>query len=228
MSTRIILVDDHEILRTGLRGLLEREKDIEVIAEAEDGRVAIDYVKTMEPDLILMDISMPKLNGIEATRQIKARYPNIKIIALSMYPNELFIEEMLKAGVSGYLLKDCDYKELIDAIRTVMAGRIHLCSRASNIMLNNYLHDTHSIDNSPFSILTTREREVLQLVTEGNSTKEIAALLSVSVKTVETHRQQIMKKLDIHNIAELTKYAIKTGITPSDGWIFPPDQTNQI
>ena len=212
MSMKIVLADDHEIMRDGLRGLLEREHDFEIVAEAENGRMAVDFARELEPDIMIMDIGMPDMNGIAATRQIKAEYPDIKVIALSMYSDERFIEEMLQAGVSGYLLKDCAFDELITAIRTVAEGRVHLSPDVTTIMLNSFLHKKHGRDDSS-SILTNREREVLQLIAEGNSTKEISALLNISVKTVDTHRQKIMNKLDIHKVAELTKYAIRMGLT---------------
>jgi len=213
MSIKVILADDHEMMRKGLRSLFEQEIDIEVIAEAENGRKAVELAWELQPDIIIMDVSMPDLNGIEATRQIKKDFPDIKVIALSMYTNERFILEMLKAGVSGYLLKDSAFEELIKAIRTVMLDRVHLSPEVTSIMLNEFMQKAQHKDNTSFSVLTAREREVLQLIAEGNTTKKIASQLNVSVKTVDTHRQHIMEKLDIHNIAELTKYAIRLGLT---------------
>lgn len=213
MKTRVLIADDHKIVRDGLRALLEKRADLEVIAEAEDGRTTVQLAQELSPDVIIMDISMPDLNGVEATRQILSDAPQIKVIALSMHSDRRFVTEVFKAGASGYLLKDCAFEELHTAIHTVRANHTYLSAQIAEVVLNDYLRNLPQSDESVFSVLTEREREVLQLLAEGKSTKEIAASLHVSVKTVETHRQRTMDKLDVHSVAELTKYAIREGLT---------------
>ena len=213
MSIRVLLIDDHRIVREGLRGLLEKEADMEVIAEAEDGLAVLGLVQEMSPDIVIMDVAMPNLNGIEATRQIIAKVPDIKVLALSMYSDKRFVTGMLSAGASGYLLKDCAFEELIQAIRVVAANRTYLSPMVADIVVKDYLYCLEKTDSSAFSILTAREREVLQLLAEGRTVKDIASDLCLSIKTIETHRQHIMNKLNIHSIAELTKYAISEGLT---------------
>lgn len=209
---RIVIADDHMIVKDGLRSLLERQPDMEVVAEANDGRTALEYVNNLLPDVVIMDISMRELNGIEATRMVTSQSPGVKVIALSMYSDKQFIKGMLKAGASGYMLKDSAFKELIVAIQTVVRNKIYISPGIADIVTEDYLQHLSEEDTSAHSLLTTRELEVLQLLAEGNSTKHVASSLSISVKTVESHRQKIMKKLDIHNIAGLTKYAIREGI----------------
>jgi DNA-binding NarL/FixJ family response regulator len=213
MNARILLVDDHKITRQGLRSLLEKETDMKVVAEAEDGRAAVRLVRELKPDLVIMDVSMPDMNGMEATRQVVAESPAAKVVALSMHSDTLFATEMLKSGASGYLLKDCAFEELATAIRTVMDGKMYLSPAISGVVVEDYLYRLSKTDFSNADVLTNREREVLQLLAEGKSTKQIALKLHISVKTVETHRRQIMEKLDIHSVAELTKYAIRKGFT---------------
>jgi two-component system response regulator NreC len=213
MSITILLADDHKITREGLRSLLDKQDGMEVVAEAEDGRTTVSLVRELLPDVVIMDVSMPDLNGMEATRQITGELPNVKIIALSMHSDELFVTEMLKSGASGYLLKDCAFEELERAIRAVVVGQTYLSPCISGVVVNGYLHGLSEADFSSSEVLTDREREVLQLMAEGKSTKQIALKLHISVKTVETHRRQIMDKLDIHSVAELTKYAIRKGLT---------------
>jgi len=213
MSIRILLADDHKITRQGLRSLLEKQPDMEVVAEAEEGRTAVRLVRELVPNVVIMDVSMPDLNGMEATRQIVGEFPNVKIIALSMHSDSLFVTEMLRSGASGYLLKDCAFEELERAIRTVVADKTYLSPSISGLVVDDYLHRLSKADFSDSEVLTDREREVLQLMAEGKSTKQIALRLHISVKTVETHRRQIMNKLDIHTVAELTKYAIRKGLT---------------
>jgi DNA-binding NarL/FixJ family response regulator len=213
MSLRILLADDHKITRQGLRSLLEKQQDMEVVAEAEDGREAIRLAAEMAPDVVIMDITMPDLNGVEATKQILAKSPDIKIIGLSMHSDTVFVTEMLKSGAAGYLIKDCAFEELVRAIRTVIDNKVYLSPSISGVVVEDYIQRLSQTNFTGPDILSDREREVLQLMAEGNSTKRIAAKLHISVKTVETHRRQIMNKLDIHTVAELTKYAIRKGLT---------------
>ena len=213
MSIRILLADDHKITRQGLRSLLEKQQDMEVVGEAEDGRTTVSLVRELSPSVVIMDVTMPDLNGVEATRQIVGQSPDVKIIALSMHSDTLFVTEMLRSGASGYLLKDCAFEELARAIHAVVAGKTYLSPSVSGVVVDDYLHRLSKADFSDSQVLTDREREVLQLLAEGKSTKQIALKLHISVKTVETHRRQIMNKLDIHTVAELTKYAIRKGLT---------------
>ncbi len=213
MSVKILLADDHKITRQGLRSLLEKEPDMEVVAEAEEGRTAVRLVRELLPDVVVMDVSMPDLNGMEATHQIVAEHPNVKVIALSIHSDNLFVSEMLKSGASGYLLKDCAFEELARAIHVVVDGKTYLSPAVSGVVVDDYLHRLARTESPSSEVLTDREREVLQLMAEGKSTKQVALKLHISVKTVETHRRQIMSKLDIHTIAELTKYAIRKGLT---------------
>ncbi|MHC4115524.1 MAG: response regulator [Planctomycetota bacterium] len=216
MSIRILLADDHKITREGLRSLLEKQDDMEVVAEAQDGRIAIELVEEFKPDVVIMDVSMPDLNGIQATRQIVKRFTNTRVIALSMHSDTQFVSEMLKNGASGYLQKDCAFEELSRAIRNVVAGKTYLSPSISGGVVDDYLHRLSRSGSSASGVLTDRECEVLQLMAEGTSTKQIALKLHISTKTIETHRRQIMQKLDIYTVAELTKYAIRTGLTSLD------------
>lgn len=213
---KIIIADDHKIMREGLRTLLEKNDGFEIIAEAGDGRTTVRITEELTPDLVVMDTIMPDLNGIEATRQIIARNPKIKIIALSMYSDKQFVMQMLQAGASGYILKDCAFKELVYAIQSVVDGYIYLSPKINTILLKEQVFEPKEVSSSVFTLLSAREREVLQLIAEGKSTKEIANSLFVSIKTIETHRQQIMSKLKIHSIAGLTKYAIREGLTSAE------------
>jgi DNA-binding NarL/FixJ family response regulator len=187
--------------------------DMEVVGEADNGRDTLRLVQQLSPLVVVMDISMPDLNGIEATRQIMAESPGVKVVALSMHSDSFFVLNMLKAGACGYLLKDCAVEELVKAIRTVVANKTYLSPGISDIVIKDLVNGYSMIEGSAFSILTNREREVLQLMAEGKSTNSIAERLCVSSKTVETHRKQIMTKLDIHSVAELTKYAVRQGLT---------------
>lgn len=216
MSIRILLADDHSILRQSLSTAIQQEEDMEVVGETSDGHSAVDMVDELSPQVVLMDIEMPGLNGIEATRQIMRDNPGSRIIALSMHSAKRFVVEMFKSGASGYLLKDCDYDELMAAIRTVAEGKEYISPDITDVVLDNCLRQTPQEQESVFSVLTTREREVLQLVAEGNTIKQIALRLHISPKTAETHRLNIMKKLDIDNVAQLTKYAIREGLTSSE------------
>ena len=213
MSTSILLVDDHAIIRQGLCSLLEKQPDIEVIAEANNGRKALELVRQLMPDIVIMDVTMPGLNGIEATRQIYSQLPQVKVIALSIHSNRRFISDMLRAGAAGYILKECLFDELVQAIQAVAAGDTYLSPRITGVVVEDYINRLSTDVDSPLSLLTSREREVLQLVAEGKSTKQIALKLHVSNKTIEANRRQIMDKLGLHSIAELTKYAIREGLT---------------
>ena len=213
MAINILLADDHRIVREGLRSLLEAETDMSVVGEADNGRRAIELAEEHGPDVVVMDIGMPELNGIEATRRIIHDHPHTKVVALSMHSDRRFMSEILKAGASGYLLKDGAFDELAGAIRTVMSQKMYLSPRIADVVVEDYVRHLPRSEPSVFAALTPREREVLQLMAEGKATKQAAACLHVSVKTVETHRRQIMTKLDIHSVAELTKYAIREGLT---------------
>jgi DNA-binding NarL/FixJ family response regulator len=210
---KVILADDHQIVRQGLRTLLAEELDIQVVAEAEDGRAAVRLALELMPAVVIMDIGMPDLNGIEATRQILSQSSRVKVIGLSMYVDRRFIVNMLKAGASGYLLKDCAFEELTRAIRAVTAGKTYLSPDVTHVVMQEFFAGSHDPGTSVFSVLSAREREVLQLLAEGRSTSQIAGHLHVSVKTIETHRQQVMHKLKLNNVAQLTKYAVREGLT---------------
>ncbi len=214
MSMRILLAEDHTIVREGLRSLLENQPDMEVVGEAEDGRTALELVRELLPDVVIMDITMPNLNGVEATRHITCEFPEVKVIALSIHSNSRFVADMLKAGAKGYILKECLFDELVQAIQAVIAGDGYLSSRITGIVVDGYVNRMATVADSPLLTLTSRERQVLQFVAEGKSTKQIALELHVSTKTVEANRRQIMQKLDIHSVAELTKYAVREGLTP--------------
>lgn len=210
---RIIIADDHQIVRQGLKVLIEKEPDMQVVGEAEDGQSTVDLAKKLVPNVVLMDVKMPDLSGIEATRQILSELPDVKIIALSMYPDQRFVMNMLKSGARGYLLKDCAFEELVQAIRLVMANKTYLCPLITEVVVKDIVTLNPSTSQAALAVLTTREREVLRLLAEGNRTSQIAELLDISVKTVDTHRQQIIHKLGIRSLAELTKYAIREGLT---------------
>jgi DNA-binding NarL/FixJ family response regulator len=212
MLTRILLADDHRILRQGLRTMLAAEREFEVVAEAEDGRTAVELAERLLPNVVVMDIGMPGLNGIEATRQIVERVPSVRVVALSAYADRRLIAEILKAGASGYLLKESAYDELAEAIRTAAAKKVYLSPRIAAELVDDYVRMSKDPGPSVFESLSPREREVLQLIAEGQSTKEVARILKVSVKTVETHRRQLMNKLELFSVAELTRYAIREGL----------------
>jgi len=213
MTISVLLADDHKIMRDGLRSILEQHPKFTVAGEAENGRKAVQMALEKNPDVVVMDVSMPDLNGIEATRQILEARPATRVIALSMHSDKRFVVGMLKAGAAGYLLKDCAAQELALAITTVAAGKTYLSPDIAGVMVEDYLDRFTATEPSAATLLTGREREVLQLIAEGRPTREIATRLFVSIKTVETHRSQIMRKLDIHTVADLTKYAIREGIT---------------
>jgi DNA-binding NarL/FixJ family response regulator len=214
MPTRILLADDHAIIRQGLCSLLEKQPDIEVVGAVEDGQKAMELVRELSPDIVIMDISMPNLNGIDATRKIVSQTSNVKVIALSIHSSRRFVTEMLKAGASGYILKECLFNELLEAIQTVRKGEIYLSHRITGVVVDDYVKRLSGEYQMEAPDLSPREREVLQLLAEGKSTKEIALHLHVSAKTVESNRRNIMDKLSIHSVAELTKYAVREGLTP--------------
>ena len=214
---RILLVDDHRLMREGLRALLEREGML-VVGEADSGRGILKAVEELRPDALIMDVSMPELNGIDATRQIVSTAPWVRVVGLSMNADRRFVAAMFDAGASAYVLKTSAADELVQAIREVLAGRRYLSAKLTQTM-PGWADSPEPPPRTPGPLgktLTVREREVLQLVAEGNSSKEVAAKLDVAVPTVETHRRQIMDKLGLHSIAELTKYAIREGLTSAD------------
>lgn len=209
---RILLADDHRILRQGLRALMEREPDLDVVGEAEDGRQALRLAVRIQPDIVVMDIGMRGLNGLEATRQIAHDCPGVRVVALSTYSDKRYVLAMLEAGARGYVLKSAAGEELVRALREVGRGRRFLSPDVTDAVVQSYLEGCAG-SSSGGSGLTPREREVLQLVAEGKTTRQIAELLCVSLKTIETHRYQIMQKLDLHSVAELTRYAVREGLT---------------
>ncbi len=213
MCIRVVLADDHKIMREGLCSLLRNDPRIEIVGVAEDGRSAVQLVREQKPDVVVMDVAMPDLNGIDAARKIKADLPEVRILALSMHSDKRYVSSMLQAGASGYLLKDCAFKELVQAIHTVARRQVYLSPSIASLVTDDYVRQLMTKDTSPAALLSPKEREVLQLMAEGHSTKQIAATLNLSVKTIETHRQQVMDKLDLHSVAELTKFAIREGLT---------------
>ncbi|MCK4913776.1 MAG: response regulator transcription factor [Planctomycetes bacterium] len=214
MKIKTLIVDDHEIVRQAIAALLESEHGIEVVGEAQDGRKAVELAGLLKPDVVVMDITMPNLNGIEATRQIVREMPDTKIVALSAHCDRRSVREMLKAGASGYVPKNSAFEELICAIRNVAAGKNYLSPNVSKIVMEEYIQQSDlGEDASVYSVLTAREREVLQLISEGKSTKIIAKELHLSTKTIEWHRSHLMSKLNVQSVAELVKYAIREGLT---------------
>jgi DNA-binding NarL/FixJ family response regulator len=213
MSIRILLADDHAIVRQGLRSLLEKEPDIEVVGEAENGREAMQLVRELQPDMVIMDITMPGLNGIDTTHEIVSEFPKVKVIALSIHSHKQFITGMLKAGASGYILKECLFGEFVQAIRNVAAGGTYLSPKITDMVVSDYVERLAATADSSLANLTDRDHEVLQLLAEGKSTKQIALELHVSPKAIEANRRHIMEKLNIHSVAELTKYAVREGLT---------------
>jgi len=211
MPIKVLIAEDHKIVREGICALLNKEADIKVVAEAEDGATAVQLARELLPDVVVMDIGLPNLNGIEATRQIVASVPGVKVIALSMHSDRRYILEMLKAGAKAYLLKDCAFEEMVQAVRNVKRNKVYLSQKITETMINDQILLTKD-ESSVFTLLSDRERQVLQLIAEGKTMKEIAHSLKVSVKTAETYRQRIMEKLNMHSVAELTRYAIREGL----------------
>lgn len=213
MKIRILLVDDHRLFRDGLRTLLDNEPGFSVVGEAENGRDAISMVEELRPDVVVMDISMPGMNGIEATSRIVSQFSESRVIALTMHEDRRFVSGALQAGALGFLLKDCAFEEFVNAIHSVMDGQTYLSATINKLVVEDYRDQLRNTDGSARALLTPREREVLQGLAEGGTTKSIAGSLGISVKTVETFRALLMEKLKIHSIAELTKYAIREGFT---------------
>lgn len=211
-AIRVMLVDDHRILRDGIKAMLSLSGDIKVVGEAEDGQEALDLVTQLRPDLILMDVAMPRMDGLEATRQIKQRHEDIKVLILTQHDNREYIFPILKAGADGYVLKKAAGTELVSAIRAVHAGGTFLYPSVARTVVEEYLSPDGTISDRRQSKLTERETEVLKLIAEGKSNQEIADLLFLSVKTVMGHRTNIMDKLDLHSRTDLVKYAIRTGL----------------
>ncbi len=216
MGTRILLADDHKIMRDGLKSLLQKLPGITVVGEAENGRMTVAMVQDREVDLVIMDVAMPDLNGIDATRQVRSIAPRVKVLALSMHSDKRYVGEMFRAGASAYLLKDCAFEELAQAIEVVLAGRSYISPQIAGSIVREFVSHPAADERSPYEVLTPREREVLQLLAEGKSVKQIASSLNISGKTVETHRHQIMSKLNVASLAELVKYAVREGLTSLD------------
>jgi len=214
---KVVLVDDHTIVRKGLRSLLDAEADMDVIGEAGDGKEAIELVGQLKPHIVVMDIGMPVLNGLEATRRIIKKHPDTRVLILTMHTNEEYVFEILQAGASGYIIKKAAPTELVAAIRAVKQGESFLSPSITRKVIDEYLQRAGEVKREDaFDLLTDREREVLQLIAEGLSTREIAEKLFISTKTVETHRMHLMEKLDLHGTADLTRYAIRKGIIDSE------------
>jgi DNA-binding NarL/FixJ family response regulator len=213
MTIRAVLADDHQIMREGLASLLERETDIQIVGEAADGAEAVRLSISASPDLLITDLSMPRLNGVEAIRRIKTRVPETKVLCLSIHKDPERVAAVIDAGANGYLLKDCAYEELVRAVRVVVEGEVYLSPEIASIVVNGFRDKRSDCQVSVSSRLTTREREVVQLLAEGRPTKEIANRMNVSIKTVGAHREHVMAKLQIHSVAELTHFAIREGIS---------------
>jgi len=214
--TTIVLVDDHHILRQGLRALLEAEQDFHLIGEAGDGLEAVQLVERLRPDVLVLDLMMPGLSGLEVTRQVCQRSPHTRVIILSMHNNEAYVLEALRNGAAGYVLKDSSVADLVQAVRAVTAGRRYLSPLLSERAIEVYAQKAQEVAADPYETLTNREREVLHLVAEGCSNTKVAARLSISPRTAETHRANMMRKLDLHTQTDLIRYALRRGIIPLD------------
>jgi two-component system, NarL family, response regulator NreC len=213
MSIRVLLVEDHTLVRSGVRSLLEASNEVQVIGEAANGREAVDLSRQLSPELVLMDVAMPELNGIEAARQIRAAQPDVRVVMLSMHEDQQYVFESLKAGANGYVLKASAFQELLLAISTAMSGKNYISPALSGTLMDDYVRRAQGDQkDSELAKLSGREREVLQLIAEGKSSAEVADLLHISVRTVDTHRHNLMSKLEIHSIAGLTKFAIRHGL----------------
>ena len=214
MTIKVLLADDHGILRQGIRALVEKHGDIEVVGQAGNGLMAVEMTRQLHPDIVIMDVTMPVLNGIEATRQIKSELPEVKVLALSVHANREFVLDMVRAGASGYMLKECVLDDLIQAINTVVAGQAYLSPQIASIVLESITKDgIFTVGNRLSETLTPRERQVLQLLVGGVSAKQIALQLGLSTKTIEAIRRRIMEEIKVDNLPDLTKYAIREGLT---------------
>jgi len=211
MAIKVLIADDHQLFREGLVNLISSAPDIEVIAEAKDGKEATEKTKTLKPDVILIDIGMPEMNGIEATRILKKQQPQVKVIAVSMHSDRQFVKGILEAGADGYLLKNCTYRQLIEAIQSVVEGKKYLSDDITEMVIKGYLDPAEEVSDNQ-SELSERELEILKLYAEGKSTREISEKLFISVKTVGTHKQHIFEKLGLRSNADMVKYAIKEGL----------------
>ena len=209
---KVLLADDHTIVRKGLRALIDADNDIEVVDEAEDGKEAFEKAEKLQPDVVVMDIAMPGLNGIEATRQIKKHLPGTRVLILSMHTSEEYIFQALRAGASGYLIKKAAPRDLVLAIQAAQRGETFLSPAISRTVVEEYIRKAEKTEEDPLEKLTDREREVLQLIAEGLSNRETAERLHISIKTVETHRTHLMEKLNVQRVADLTRYAIRKGL----------------
>ena len=213
---RVLLAEDHMVVREGLKTLLSLEEDIEVVGEASDGLEAVRLTKELKVHVVVMDIGMPKLNGVDATRKILETAPECRIVGLSVHKDRRFVKGMLTAGAKGYLLKNCAGEELVEAIRQVAAGQVYLSSQVSGVVVEEYVRQIQGDEAASLLSLTEREREVLRLLVLGKHSKQAAAALNLSPKTIESHRQHIMEKLDLHSIADLTRFAIREGLVSAD------------
>ncbi len=205
---RVLLADDHALVRQGFRLILSAQPDIEIVGEAGNGRETLELVEELRPDVVVMDVAMPEMNGIEATRRLTALSPRTRVLALSMHKDSVYVREILRAGARGYLLKDAIDRDLVAAVRAVAAGEGYLSPAVSEAVLSDYRRHV----NDPLDLLTSREREVLQLIAEGKTNKEIASILSLSVYTVDAHRGRIMEKLNVHSVSELVRFAVRAGL----------------
>ena len=212
---RVLLADDHALVRSGIRMILQTLDGVQVVADAQDGRAAIELVEALRPDIALLDISMPGLNGIETAARIRSRFPQTRVVILSMHAGEEYVSQALRAGASGYLLKDATPMELDLALRAVARGETYLSPRISGVVVEKYLRSAE-LAAGPLDAITPRQREILRLIAEGHSTKQMAALLDVSIKTVETHRALLMERLGIHDIAGLVRFAVRVGLVQGD------------
>ncbi|MBE9111155.1 response regulator transcription factor [Nodosilinea sp. LEGE 07298] len=208
---QLVIADNHTLVRVGFRSLVEDIDGVEVVGEAENGREALQLVETLSPQIVLMDIAMPEMNGLEATARITREFPQVRVLILSMHANEEYVYQALRSGASGYLLKDSSTEELDLALRALARGETYLCPAVSKYVISDYVRRLGQ-DQNPLDQITPRQREILQLIAEGKSTKDIADILYISTKTVETHRAQLMARLDIHDIAGLVRYAIRMGL----------------
>lgn len=214
MAARILLVDDHQVLREGLRSLLERQPEMEVAGEAGDGHTALQLVRDLRPDIVIMDVNMQGMDGIDATRLIVRDYPETKVLALSMYLRKVFVCEMFKCGASGYLLKESAFAEIVAAIRTILAGERYVCLKAAGLLVDQYVQG-HACTPEDCR-LTEREMELVRMLANGQTAKEIARVADTSVKTVDASRRRVMHKLGVASVAEIVKYAIREGLTTVD------------